>query len=210
MNLSDDTIAAPITSAGHAAVSVVRVSGAAVGKLIAQLFSEADKIQKNPRKQVFSSVLDLQKNNDVLDHGLACFFPGPNSFTGEDVLEVALHGSPYLVQRLLSNLSALGVRHAQAGEFTQRAFLNGKIDLSQAEAVADIINAETEIQAKIAREQLEGKLSQAISDLGEPLRNLLAEIEAYIDFPDEDISPITQEQWLDVLSKIAKKVEAYI
>ncbi|MBP9838937.1 MAG: GTP-binding protein, partial [Proteobacteria bacterium] len=75
---------------------------------------------------------------------------------------------------------------------------------------ADIINAETEIQAKIAREQLEGKLSQAISDLGEPLRNLLAEIEAYIDFPDEDISPITQEQWLDVLSKIAKKVEAYI
>lgn len=212
MIASKDTIAAPITARGYAGVAVVRVSGDKTKDVISNLIQKAEDVFSKPRELIFSAVFNrlAETKNDVLDHCLAAFFPAPNSFTGEDILEINLHGSPFLVAKLLENLNALGVRMAQAGEFTQRAFLNGKIDLSQAEAVGDLIHAETEMQAKIAREQLGGKLSTAISELGEPLRDLLAEIEAYIDFPEEDISPLTYEQWLLGLNNSKEKIEQFL
>jgi len=164
-----------------------------------------------PRKLVFASIHEGPwEETAVLDEGLIVFFPGPQSYTGEDVAEFQLHGSSYLVQRLLECLLGAGARLARPGEFTERAFARGKIDLSQAEAVADLIGAETEIQARVAREQLEGKLSLALSELGEPLREMLAEIEAHIDFPDEDITPLPLEAWSTRLGEIQAVIKTYL
>ncbi len=204
-----DTIAAPITARGFAGVAVVRISGDRTKEVLEKLIHKAKEVLNKPRELIFTAILN-PNSQESLDHGLCVLFPGPNSFTGEDVAEINLHGSPFLVSKLLEILNEQGVRLARAGEFTERAFLNGKIDLSQAEAVGDLIHAETEIQAKIAREQLGGKLSQAISELGEPLRDLLAEIEAYIDFPDEDIDPLTYEQWETELKTSKEKIESYL
>lgn len=207
-----ETIAAPITAPGQAGVSVVRVSGPACKRALQALCSKSVDVIANPREMTFQSVLDplSGKRGEVLDHGMVVFFPAPKSFTGEDCAEFHLHGSPYLVRRLLENLNTLGVRSARAGEFSERAFLNGRIDLAQAEAVADLIAAETAAQAKVATEQLAGKLSQAISELGEPLRELLAQIEAFIDFPEEDIEPLSYAAWKRELSKVEQTLNTYI
>jgi tRNA modification GTPase len=132
----------------------------------------------------------------TLDYGMGVFFASPKSFTGEDVAEVHLHGSPFLVKRFLESAVFLGARLANPGEFTQRAFFRGQIDLVQAEAVADLVHAETEAQAAVARRQLEGHLSSAVSELGEPLRDLLAEVEAWIDFPEEELDGLVVEKWV--------------
>jgi tRNA modification GTPase len=213
VSLSDDTIAAPITAPGQAGVAIVRVSGKKTRHILSAVSPIAAKIISAPRSLQYSAICSADAADAtpaVLDHGLLTFFPEPRSFTGEDCLEINLHGSPFLVTQLMQVLTRHGARLARPGEFTERAFLNGKIDLCQAEAIADMIAAETELQAKVAREQLEGKLSQAVSDLGEPLRNLLAEIEASIDFPDEDISPLQYSQWSGVVSAVAGTVDGYL
>jgi len=128
------------------------------------------------------------------------FMPGPASFTGEDIAEFQFHGSPVLVQRVLRSLYAFGIVPAPAGEFTKRAFMNGKLDLAQAEAIADVVNAKSEEELRFAGEQLKGRLSEAVSSIGEPLRDALAELEATIDFPEEDIKP-------DALHLVAARAE---
>ena len=178
-----DTIVAPITAPGVAGVAVVRVSGPATKTILSELAAKADEAIKTPKSSVLSKITD-KLSDTALDYALVSFYVSPQSYTGEDVAEFSVHGSSFITNRLIENILALGARLARAGEFTERAYLNGKIDLSQAEAVADLIAAQSEAQATVAREQLEGKLSSAISNLGEPLRNLLAEIEAHIDFPD--------------------------
>jgi tRNA modification GTPase len=141
----------------------------------------------------FGDILDF-KSGATIDTGLAVFMPGPHSFTGEDVAEFQFHGSPVLVQQVLRSLFAYGVLPAPAGEFTKRAFLNGKVDLAQAEAIADVVNAKSEEELRFAGEQLKGRLSQAVNSIGEPLRDALAELEATIDFPEEDIEPERLDQ----------------
>lgn len=148
---------------------------------------------------VYGEILDF-KSGEPIDRGLAVFMPGPASFTGEDVVEFQFHGSPVLVQRVLRSLYAFGILPAAAGEFTRRAFLNGKLDLAQAEAIADVVNAKSEEQLRFAGEQLKGRLSQALASIGEPLRDALAELEAKIDFPEEDIQP-------DAIAQIAARAE---
>lgn len=202
-----ETIAAPITPPGKGPVAIVRVSGPATKALIGKLTPRFREIIENPRLAVFAPLLG--PGESVLDQSLFTYFAAPRSYTGEDSVEIAIHGSPYILKTLLRYLDECGVRMARAGEFSERAFLNGKLDLSQVEAVADLISAETEVQAKIAREQLEGKLSEAVSSLGEPLRDLLAEIEAYIDFPEEDIEPLTHEAWARELRKVSGPVQTY-
>ena len=204
---SQDTIVAPITGTFGAAVQLVRVSGPKTQELVKAVVSNPEQVFKNPRKLFLRSILDEKKN--PLDRGLLSYFPAPNSFTGEEVVEFHLHASPYILRRFIETLNSLGARNAEAGEFTKRAFLNGKLDLSQAEAVSDLVIAETEAQAKVAREQLTGRLSKAIDNLGEPLRNLLAEIEAYIDFPDEDIEPSKSDAWRTVIQKTIEQLNAY-
>lgn len=211
MNRTEDTIAAPVTAPGSAGVAVIRLSGPHTKAVFERICPGAARAFLAPRTAVFGPIYQGDWHEaEVLDEGLAIFFPGPNSYTGEDVVEFHLHGSPFLVKRLLSVLTQNGVRLARPGEFTERAFHAGKIDLSQAEAVADLINAETEIQARVAREQLAGKLSLALSELGEPLRGLLAEIEAYIDFPEEDINPLTSSEWAKKLQEVLSVLREYI
>jgi tRNA modification GTPase len=158
-----------------------------------------------PRTLVFGDILDF-KTGASIDKGLAVFMPGPWSFTGEDVAEFQFHGSPVLVQRVLRSLYAYGVLPAAAGEFTKRAFLNSKLDLTQAEAIADVVLAKSDEELRFAGEQLRGRLSQAIVQIGEPLRDTLAELEAIIDFPEEDISPDT----LDAVASRAAVAQAKI
>ncbi len=205
-----DTIVAQISAPGTAPVAVVRISGEHVKTILSKHFAKDQLILKEPNKLHLAHLFHSKTTNEILDQALVVFFPSPRSFTGEDVLEVHLHGSPYIVRRFIELVLQCNTRLARAGEFSERAFLNGKLDLSQAEAIADIIQAETESQARVAQEQLSGKLSQAISNVGEPLRDLLAEIEAGIDFPEEDINPLTYQEWREKISAVNIILEQYI
>lgn len=191
------TIAALATAPAPAGVAIVRVSGPRSKLVLKSVFSGKKDPVRYPRTLVFGDILDF-KSGGSIDKGLAVFMPGPWSFTGEDIAEFQFHGSPVLVQRVLRSLYAYGVLPAAAGEFTKRAFLNGKLDLAQAEAIADVVHAKSEEELRFAGEQLRGRLSQAIEHVGEPLRDALAEIEATIDFPEEDIHP-------DALDSIAAR-----
>jgi tRNA modification GTPase len=186
--MDGSTIAALATAPAPAGVAVVRASGPRVRTALSSVFRGKKDPLKNPRLLCFGDILDF-KSGATIDTGLVVFMPAPYSFTGEDVIEFQFHGSPVLVQRVLRSLYAFGVIPAPAGEFTKRAFLNGKLDLAQAEAIADVINAKTEEELRFAGEQLKGRLSQAVAAIGEPLRDALAELEATIDFPEEDIQP---------------------
>ncbi|WP_425995257.1 tRNA uridine-5-carboxymethylaminomethyl(34) synthesis GTPase MnmE [Caulobacter sp. DWR1-3-2b1] len=175
-----DTIFALATAAGRAAVAVVRVSGPATRNVVAAL---AGKVP--PPRQ--AGLRRLKHDGVALDEALVLFFQGPASYTGEDAAEFHVHGGRAVVEALLEALVALGLRLAEPGEFTRRAFENGKLDLAQAEGVADLIDAETEGQRKQALSQIGGALSQRYDRWRELLVHALAMLEAAVDFPDEDL-----------------------
>lgn len=177
----EDTIAAVATPPGRGGVGVIRVSGPAVETLLEPLLGS----MPAPRKAIFTSFRSADGKR--LDQGIALYFPGPQSFTGESVLELHAHGNPVLLDLLLARLFELGCRPARPGEFTERAFLNNKIDLAQAEAVADLINAETHRGVQAATRSLDGEFSKRIHALVEACIQLRLFVEAAIDFTDEDI-----------------------
>ena len=193
MAAENTTIVALATSPAPAGIAVVRVSGPKTKLALKAVFKGKKDPVKHPRTLVFGDILDF-KTGGAIDKGLAVFMPSPWSFTGEDVAEFQFHGSPLLVQQVIRSLYAYGISPAQAGEFTRRAFINGKLDLAQAEAIADVINAKSEESLRFAGEQLKGRLSSAVSAIGEPLRDLLAEVEASVDFPEEEIEPQKRDQ----------------
>lgn len=203
------TIAALATAPFPAGVAVVRISGEKSATVLRAIFKSKRSPTKHPREMIFGDVINYS-SGDVIDRALAVYMPAPRSYTGEDTAEIHVHGSPLLVQRILRSLYAFGVSPAEPGEFTKRAFLNGKLDLVQAEAIADLINASSDRSLVLAGEQLEGKLSQALDDIGEPLRNMLAEVEAQIDFPEEDIAPARLEEIQQELKIIEAKVSTLI
>lgn len=176
-----DTIAAIATAPGRGGVGVVRVSGSHLKALAHQLAGKA----LTPRHAHYTDFCDA--NGEVIDQGLALFFPGPHSFTGEDVLELQGHGGPVVLQMLLRRCLELGARLAEPGEFTRRAFLNDKLDLAQAESVADLIDASSEAAARSALRSLAGAFSREIHQLVEQLINLRMLVEATLDFPEEEI-----------------------
>ncbi|MDD5034156.1 MAG: tRNA uridine-5-carboxymethylaminomethyl(34) synthesis GTPase MnmE, partial [Methylococcaceae bacterium] len=176
-----DTIAAVSTPMGKGGIGVIRISGARVGELVRELLGRA----LEPRRAHFLPFLDA--DGSTLDSGLVLYFPSPHSFTGEDVLELQGHGSPVVMDLLLKRLLSLGVRLARPGEFSERAFLNDKIDLAQAEAIADLIESSTEQAARSAQRSLQGEFSRQIDELVEALIHLRLDAEAAIDFVDEDI-----------------------
>ena len=176
-----DTICAIATPPGRGGIGVVRVSGPQVPELAQAMLGVLPK----PRHAHFARFLGA--DGEVLDEGLALYFPAPRSFTGEHVLELHGHGGPVLLERLLRRLHALGARLARPGEFSERAFLNGKLDLAQAEAVADLIAANTEAAARAALRSLQGEFSARIHALVEALIELRVYVESAIDFPDEEI-----------------------
>ena len=175
-----DVIAAIATGNGRAAIGVIRLSGPELIRFMPPLLGRVI----SPRRATLTDFLD--SSGRALDTGLALFFPGPYSYTGEDVLELQGHGGPAVLQLLLRRCLALGARLAQPGEFSQRAFLNEKLDLTQAESVADLIEASSEAAARAALRSLKGEFSQEIKALVSNLTALRAELEASIDFPDDD------------------------
>lgn len=179
--LDTDTIAAIATARGNGPVGIIRLSGPD-SLSIAQTLSESE---LSPRYAHYRSFLGDE--GQTIDSGLAIYFPGPNSFTGEDVVEIQGHGGHVVLHTLLSRCIDLGARQARPGEFSERSFINGKIDLIQAEAIADLIAAETEIAAKLASASLSGAFSSLVTDLSYQLNELRALTEASIDFPEEDI-----------------------
>lgn len=179
---STDTIAAQATATGRAGVGIIRVSGPAVSAVASAILGKVPK----PRTAEYLPFLDAQQQ--TLDQGIALYFPGPNSFTGEDVLELQGHGGPVLLDMLLRRvLQMKDVRIARPGEFSERAFLNDKLDLTQAEAIADLIDASSEQAARSAMHSLQGEFSRKIHDLVEKVIYLRIYVEAAIDFPDEEI-----------------------
>jgi tRNA modification GTPase len=176
-----DTIAAIATAPGRGGVGVVRISGTGLASMAEQLAGKS----LRPRFAHYAEIRD--GTGDVIDQGIALFFPAPHSFTGEDVLELQGHGGPVVMQMLLRRCLELGARLAEPGEFTRRAFLNDKLDLAQAESVADLIDASSEAAAKSAVRSLAGAFSHEIHALVEGLINLRMLVEATLDFPEEDI-----------------------
>ncbi|MEO3677936.1 tRNA uridine-5-carboxymethylaminomethyl(34) synthesis GTPase MnmE [Rheinheimera sp. FR7-31] len=177
-----DTIAALATAPGRAGVGIIRISGPDA-KAVAQAI-----LNRLPKPRYAEYLPFFDNNKQVLDQGIALYFPGPNSFTGEDVLELQGHGGPVLLDMLLKQVLALpNVRIARPGEFSERAFLNDKLDLAQAEAIADLIDASSEQAARSAMQSLQGEFSRHIHELVEKVIHLRMYVEAAIDFPDEEI-----------------------
>ncbi len=185
-----DPIAAVATAPGRGAVGIVRVSGKGLAPVVQALCGRALK----PREATYLPFLD--EHGQAIDHGLALYFPAPHSFTGEDVLELQAHGGAVVLQLLLARClqagAALGVRVAGPGEFSERAFLNGKIDLAQAEAIADLIDASTEAAARSASRSLAGGFSREIHGLRDALVHLRMLVEATLDFPEEELDFLQQ------------------
>ncbi len=166
---------------------MVRVSGPEAVPVAAKVFAGRAPSAWEPRRQHFGKAVDA--SGGTLDEVLMTFFPGPGSFTGEDVVEFSCHGGMLVTRRLLEALLEAGAEPAEPGEFTERAFLNGRLDLTQAEAVMDLISARTDLALKAAGEQLGGRLGREVEAIRLDLVGLLAQVEAWIDFPEEDIAP---------------------
>jgi tRNA modification GTPase len=197
-----DTIAAIATASGAGGIGVVRVSGALSKTIANEILGHCPA----PRHAAY---LDFkQANGDLLDRGIAIFYPNPHSYTGEDVLELQAHGGTALMQILLARCISLGARQAEPGEFTRRAYLNDKMDLAQAEAVADVINAATVEAAKSAVRSLSGEFSQRINALLLKLIDLRMYVEACLDFPEEEIDFITQGRVGEKLAAIIAELNA--
>lgn len=195
MNSGRDTICALASGAAPSAIAIIRVSGPDVQSVSAKLL----KRKLRPSGELgLNTVMDADGKS--IDTGLCVFMAGPKSYTGEDTLELNLHGGRYIIEKTLQALHALGVRLAEPGEYTRRAFEAGKLDLTQAEAIADLIEADTEAQHHLARSQLDGALSRLYTEWGETLTEILALLEANIDFPDEEDAP--EEVFQPALKKL--------
>ncbi len=192
-----DTIAAIATAPGAAGVGIVRLSGPGCRTIAATLLGRPPQ----PRHAHYLRFRDA--DGGTLDDGLLIHFPAPHSYTGEDVLELQGHGSPVLLARLLRRCLGLGARMARPGEFTERAFLEGRLDLAQAEAVADLIGAGSEAAARAARRSLEGEFSRRVHEVVEGLTALRVWIEAALDFPEEEVDFLAAPELRDRLQRVA-------
>jgi tRNA modification GTPase len=192
-----DTITACATPPGVSALAIIRLSGPHA-LAIAQKLGDRDL----PPRKPLAVRLQLQKQD--LDEAVVTFWPNPKSYTGEDLVEISCHGNPLIVETLLQTLCKLGARMARPGEFTERAFLSGRIDLTRAEAVLDVLHARSERALLAAQRALAGKLSNHLMADRERLLNLLARIEAWIDFPDEDIQPEVGDGFQSEVSALLK------
>ncbi len=197
---ASDTIAAVATPAGRGGIGVVRVSGP-LARAIAQAVAGGVPRARHAHRADFRAA-----DGSLIDQGIALFFPAPHSYTGEDVLELQAHGGPVLMGRLLERCRALGARLAQPGEFTRRAFLNDRMDLAQAEAVADLIDAASEEAARGAARSLCGEFSRHVNDIAAGVLELRMHLEACIDFPEEEIDPADRAQQAARLAAIERSL----
>ncbi len=199
----DDTIAAIATPLGEGGLAVVRLSGPQALAIADKGFRPAGKNSSVPSAAATHTIQygHIERSGQSVDEVLLAVLRAPHTFTREDTVEITCHGGLLPARLVLDTLLENGARAAEPGEFTRRAFLNGRIDLAQAEAVADLIHSRTELALAAANEQLAGKLSQRINRLRDDMMHTLAHVEAHIDFPDEDIAPDTKEQLLGRLER---------
>ncbi len=207
----DDCICATATPTGNGGISVIRLSGrdavAIAGKVVRCRKGSLAEMESH-RLKFARFVAEAPNGTDLLDEGVVGLFRAPHSYTGEDVVEFSCHASPYIVRRLLEALVAAGARMAEPGEFTKRAFLNGKMDLSQAEAVADLIAGENRAVHDIALRQLRGGFSSEIETLRQQLLDFVALVELEVDFSEEDVEFADRGRLRELLQTIAEKVNA--
>ena len=204
MNSRRETIAAIATAQGRGGVGIVRISGP-LARQAGQAITGRDLMPRHAHYGAFRSDDGL-----VLDEGIALFFPGPNSFTGEDVLELQGHGGPVVLDMLLQRCVQLGCRLARPGEFSERAFLNDKLDLAQAEAIADLIEASSAQAARNALRSLQGEFSRRVDNLTERLISLRIYVEAAIDFPEEEIDFLADGHVLNMLDQVRQDLASVL
>lgn len=205
----EDIIAAIATPIGDGAISIVRVSGKNSIQLIDRVFrGSISLLEANPNTINYGKIVD--QNMNVIDEVLVSVFREPKSYTAEDMLEINCHGGWYITNKILSLILSLGARLAEPGEFTKRAFLNGRIDLTQAEAIADIIQSKSELARRSSISQLRGEVSKKISEISKNILDLLSIIELQLDFVEENIVLKEHSSIIDEISKIESKVEKLI
>ena len=211
MNMMNDTIAAIATANATGAVSIIRISGDEAILIASELINK-DLSKKEGYTITFGTV---QEENDVVDEVLVSIFRAPKSYTGEDVVEIGCHGGLFITRKILSLCLGKGARLARRGEFTERAFLNGKMDLSQAEGVNDLINATDEVNAKSAMHSLKGSVSKILKPLEEDLTQIISNIEVNIDYPEyDDVHQLTEDEilpkakaWLKDIQKLVDEAK---
>jgi tRNA modification GTPase len=205
-----DTIAAIATPYGESGIGIVRISGPEARRIAERIFRPRSGLAPLTSHHIrYGEIVDPEEGG-VIDEVLLTFMAAPKTYTREDVVEINCHGGFWVLQQVLEAVLQGGAREALPGEFTKRAFLSGRIDLAQAEAVLDIIQAKTDEGLRLAEEQLRGRLTQKIEGLREELLGILAAIEAYIDFPEEDIDPPTTEVVAELLHHCLAQVEGLI
>lgn len=202
-----DTIVALATAPGIGAIAVIRLSGNNAIGIVNEIFPAKDLTQQTTHTLHFGI---LKYNNDVLDEVVVSLYKNPKSYTGEDVVEISCHGSPFIQEKILKTICALGARMAKAGEFTQRAFLNGKLDLTQAEAVADLIASNTEASRNTALKNIRGGFSTALHTLRDELIKFSALIELELDFSQEDVEFADRTAFKNLIAQIKQATEKLI
>ncbi len=201
-----EPIVAIATPFGESAIGAIRLSGLGVWERIKDLLVLRGSLK--PRYAHFVKLKDM--DGSVLDEGILIFYPSPKSYTGEDMVELFLHGNPLILKKALELFLSRGIRLAEPGEFTKRAFLNGKLDLLQAEAVGDLIGAKSELSLRSAQRQFQGELSSLINSLRNRLLELLAYVEADIEFSEEDIPTLSRNQLINLLKEILRDIESLL
>lgn len=202
-----DTICAIATPNGIGAISVIRVSGKQALNIVDEIFKSKSNKKANQVKTHTLHFGTICDENELIDEVLISVFKNPNSYTGEDSIEISCHASPYIIQKILQLLIKKGVRLATAGEFTQRAFLNGKLDLIQAESVADLIASNSKASHRIAMNQMKGNFSRDLYEIREKLINFTALIELELDFSEEDVEFANREELIFLLTELEVKTK---
>ncbi|WP_346937242.1 tRNA uridine-5-carboxymethylaminomethyl(34) synthesis GTPase MnmE [Clostridium sp.] len=206
-----DTIGAISTSIGEGGIAIVRISGDKAKDVVEKIFqAKNSKSIKDMKSYTMKYGYIIDENNNHIDEVIVSFMKGPRSFTAEDTIEINCHGGVVATNKVLEQVIKQGVRLAEPGEFTKRAFLNGRIDLSQAEAVIDIINAKTDLSMKSALMQSEGAISKEIQGLRGKLLSTIAHIEATVDYPEDDLEEVTAEMAIKDLEAIKKEIKEFI
>ncbi|GGB64717.1 tRNA modification GTPase MnmE [Flavobacterium suaedae] len=208
--IAQDTIVALATPSGSGAIAVIRLSGPDAIEIASTVFHSVVNKDIKTVKSHTIHLGNIVENNKIFDEVLISVFKGPNSYTGENVIEISCHGSTFIQQQIIQLLLRRGCRMANAGEFTLRAFLNGKLDLSQAEAVADLIASDNEASHQIAMQQMRGGFSGEIEKLREQLLNFASLIELELDFSEEDVEFADRTQFHELLNKIEKVLKSLI
>src|SRR5450631_3249934 len=202
----DDTIVAIATPPGRGGIGVVRLSGPEATSIARPMLRLAHSEDLQPNRAHFAELIE-PATSERIDEVVVTFFPKPHSYTNDDLVEISCHGSPVVLRHVVEMALSRGARLAEPGEFTMRAFLNGRIDLTQAEAVCDLIDSQTLYQAQVAARQLEGALSKRLQPIKQKLVDLIAVMEAGIDFAEDDVSVIADELILERIAGVHAPLE---